>query len=295
MTTASARLDRWRQALLLPGETDLIASAMSELSDYFGISRGEAESRARDAVRRTRDVWNAAPRGTLQEIEEFYNTSDDYIFELVHWHATLSEAETLANVAALEVAERMGVRRSLDFGGGVGANLLLFATAGIEVTDADISDPLLAFSRWRLGRRGVPASFIDLKTDVLPGGRFDMLTVMDVLEHVPDPVATLGSALQALAPEGLAVVALGFGCDPDHPMHVVHSPRRFLSGVRALGLERDDPPELREFSFIRTYRRVDRRPAVNRLVLAQDTIREGARGMMRFAATVRRRISGGVA
>jgi len=295
MTTPSARLDRWRRALLLPGETDLVASTMTELSDYFRISRDEAQRRAQDAVRRTRDAWNAAPRGTRQEIESFYNTSEDYIFELAYWHATLSEAETLANVAALEVAERTGARRYLDFGGGVGANLLLFATAGIEVTDADISDSLMAFARWRLARRGVDATFIDLKTDTLPAGRFDMLTVMDVLEHVPDPVATLGTALPALAPRGLAIVALGFGFDPDHPMHVVHSPRRFLSGVRALGLESDDPSELRDFSFIRTYRRVERSPASNRLVLAQDTIREGARGMMRFAGTLRRRFSGRVA
>jgi SAM-dependent methyltransferase len=295
VTSASSRLDRWRQALLLPGETDLLASAVRELSDYFGITPEEASLRARDGVCRTRDAWNAAPRRTRKEIEEFYNTSQDYIFELVHWHATLSEAETLANVAALEVAERLGVRRYLDFGGGVGANLLLFATAGIEVADADISDTLLAFTRWRLERRGVRASFFDLKVEPLPAGSFDMLTAMDVLEHVPDPVATLGTALPALAPRGLAVVALGFGFDPDRPMHLVHSPRRFLSGVRALGLERESPRELRDFSFLRAYRRVERSRAVNRLVLAQDTLREGARGMMRFAATLGRRLSGRVA
>ena len=290
MISPSARLDRWRRALLLPGETDLFASSVTELADYFGISRGEAEKRAREGVQRTRDAWNAAPRRTLKEIEAFYNTSQDYIFELVHWHATLSEAETLA-----EVAERLGARRYLDFGGGVGANLLLFATAGIEVADADISDTLLAFARWRLARRGVGASFFDLKTESLPNGQFDLLTAMDVLEHVPDPVATLGSALPALAPQGRAIVALGFGFDPDRPMHLVHSPRKFLSGVRALGLERECPKELRDFSFLRAYRRVERSRAINRLLLVQDSAWEGARGMMRFAATVGRRVSGRVA
>jgi len=295
VTSPSARLERWRRALLLPGETNLLSSAVGELADYFDISPEEAERRAREGVQRTRDAWNAAPRRTRREIEDFYNTSQDYIFELVHWHATLSEAETLANVAALEVAERLGARRYLDFGGGVGANLLLFAGAGIEVADADISDPLLAFARWRLERRGVKASFFDLKTDTLPQGRFDLLTAMDVLEHVPDPVATLGSALPALAPRGLAIVALGFGLDPDRPMHLVHSPRRFLSGVRALGFESESPRELGDYSFLRAYRRVERNPAVNRLVLARDTVWEGARGMMRFAATLRRRVSGRVA
>jgi SAM-dependent methyltransferase len=293
MTTAAARLERWRRALLLPGETDLLASALTELSDYFGIGRAAAEERARDALRRTRDAWNAAPRRTPRDIEDFYNTTEDYIFELVHWHATLTEAETLANVSALELAERTGARRYLDFGGGVGANLLLFAGAGIETADADISDTLLAFARWRLERRGVRASFYDLKKETPPAGHFDLLTAVDVLEHVPDPVATLGAALPALRPGGVAIVAMGFGYDPERPMHLVHSPRRFLSGVRSLGLERTTPPELEDFSFLRAYRRVERSAAANRLVLAADTVREGARGMMRFAATVSRRLSGG--
>ncbi len=295
MTSPAARLERWRRALLLPGETDLLASGVKELADYFGITPEEAERRAREGVHRTRDAWNAVPRQTREEIEGFYNTSQDYIFELVYWHATLSEAETLANVAALEVAERLGARRYLDFGGGVGANLLLFAAAGIEVADADISDTLLAFARWRLERRGVSASFFDLKTESIPSGHFDLLTAMDVLEHVSDPVATLGSALPALTPRGLAIVALGFGFDTDHPMHIVHSPRKFLSGVRALGLKQESPRELGDFSFLRAYRRVERSPAVNRLVLAHDTVWEGARGMMRFGATLGRRISGRVA
>lgn len=295
MTSEAARLNRWRQALLLPGETDLLASAVRELADYFGISREAAAARASEALNRTRDAWNAAPRRTREEIEGFYNTSQDYIFELVHWHATLSEGETLANVAALEVAERLGARRYLDFGGGVGANLLLFASAGIEVADADISDTLLAFARWRLERRGVSASFFDLKVESLPNGRFDLLTAVDVLEHVPDPVATLGSALPALTPRGLAIVAMGFGIDADHPMHLVHSPRKFLSGVRALGLERENPPELGDFSFLRAYRRVERSRTANGLVLARDTVWEGTRGMMRFASMLGRRISGGPA
>jgi len=295
MTSSSARLERWRKALLLPGETDLLASAVTELSEYYGIPREEAARSAAEGVRRTRDAWNAAPRRTLGEIEEFYHSSEDYIFELIHWHATLTEAETLANVAALEVAERLQAKSYLDFGGGVGSNLLLFATAGIEVADADISTPLQTFARWRLARRGVRASFYDLKTESLPKGRFDLLTAVDVLEHVPDPVATLGSALPALAPGGHAIVALGFGHSVEHPMHIVHTPRRFLSGVRALGLERRTPPELEEFTFLRAYQRVERSPAANRLVLAGDTFWEGARGAMRFAATVARRVSGGAA
>ena len=118
---------------------------------------------------------------------------------------------------------------------------------------------------------------------------------MDVLEHVPDPVGTLASVLPALTRAGCAVVAMGFGYDPQRPMHLVHTPRPFLSGVRSLGLEREKPPEFNGFPFLRSYRRVERGRAANLAVLACDTLRESARGMGRFAATVMRRATGGTA
>jgi len=38
VTSPSSRLERWRRALLLPGETGLLNSAVRELADYFGIA-----------------------------------------------------------------------------------------------------------------------------------------------------------------------------------------------------------------------------------------------------------------
>ena len=292
MNAAADRLRVWREALLLPGETDLLASGVRELSEFYGISREEALERARNGVRASRDAWNAAPRRTGEEIVAFYDQCEDYVFEHVHWHSTLTEGETLANVAILEYARAAGVRRYLDLGGGVGANLILFARAGMEVADADVSGPMMAFAKWRLERRGLKGEFLDLKRDSLPLSRFDLLTAVDVLEHVTDPVKTLGAALSSLVPGGRALVAMGFGQDPERPMHLVHTPRTFLSGVRGLGLERESPSHLADFPFLRAYRRVERGRVANLLVRAGDTLAEGARGMGRFAATVVRKTTG---
>ena len=75
-------------------------------------------------------------------------------------------------------------------------------------------------------------------------------------------------------------------------MHLVHTPRAFLSGVRGLGLERESPVQLAGFPFLRAYRRVERGRMANLLVRAGDTLVEGARGMGRFAATVVRKTTG---
>ncbi len=290
---AGGRLQTWRDALLLPGETDLLASGVRELSEYYGLSRDEALARAQNGVRASREAWNAFPRRSREEILDFYDRCEDYVFEHVHWHATLTEGETLANVAILEYALATGVRRYLDLGGGVGANLILFARAGVEVADADVSGPMMAFARWRLERRGLKGLFFDLKKESLPLEWSDLLTAVDVLEHVPDPVLTLGEALPSLVPGGRVLVAMGFGRDPERPMHVVHTPRAFLSGVRALGLARDTPEQLAGFPFLRAYRKVDRGRAANLAVRVGDTLIEGARGMGRFARTLARRGAGG--
>lgn len=287
------RLERWREALLLPGESNLLSSGLRELCEFYGIGREEALSRAQSAVRASKKVWNSRPRLSPSEVIDFYDTCEEYVFEHVYWHATLTEGETLANVAILEYAQEQGIRSYLDLGGGVGANLILFAQAGLQVATADVSGPMLAFARWRMERRGLPATFIDLKTDPLPEGSFELMTTIDVLEHVPDPLSTLAGARSALTPGGQVVVGMAFGYDPERPMHLVHTPRRFLSGVRALGLRRLRPPLLEDFSFLRTYRRVERNRLTNLILLAGDTLVEGARGMGRFATTVSRKAWGG--
>jgi cyclopropane fatty-acyl-phospholipid synthase-like methyltransferase len=53
-----------------------------------------------------------------------------------------------------------------------------------EVTLADISSTLLDFSQWRLARCGLAATAINLKVAPLPSSAFDLITAMDVFEHM---------------------------------------------------------------------------------------------------------------
>jgi len=290
---AEQLLARWREAFILSGLTDPLASALIELAEYFSISTEEALQRCRTAVADSRDHWMSEPRDTDEQIARFYDTCVSYIFEHMHWHATYSEGETLANAAAVEMGLRSGARRVLDYGGGVGTNALMFARAGLETAQADLSGPMMEFTKFRFEWRGLPPPrFVDLRCEALPADTFDLVTVVDVLEHVPDPLVTIERIAHSLAPGGRVVVGMGFGADPEKPMHIVHTPWRFLAGARARGLARLRPSEMDPFDFIRVYRRTDRGLVGWASVRLADGIavssRRGARRAWEVAGALRR-------
>jgi cyclopropane fatty-acyl-phospholipid synthase-like methyltransferase len=137
------------------------------------------------------------------------------------WH-TLGEDETpLAYVAALKFAAAHDVRHILDFGSGVGSGGLLYASSGLDVTLADISSVMLEFCAWRFQLRGLSARFIDVKTARLPGSAFDLITAMDVFEHLAEPLAVVDALSAALKPGGYIFGRFASADDPERPMHIV--------------------------------------------------------------------------
>jgi mycofactocin glycosyltransferase len=97
----------------------------------------------------------------------------------------------------------------------------LFARRGFDIALADISSTLLGFSRWRLELRGLPAQLIDLKSDKLPEAAFDIITAMDVFEHLIDPVETIDELHRAIKPGGFLFGRFHAEIDETHPQHIV--------------------------------------------------------------------------
>ncbi len=244
-------LDRaaaWREALLLPGETDLVESSLGELAEYFGISRGEARQQCLDALAESKREWEAAPRRTPEQIKDFYRSTRSYIFEHVWWHATDVETNS-ANVEILRYAMSREAHAYLDFGSGVGANAILFAHHGFQVTLADISTPMLEFARWRLQRRGMKATLIDLNQQALPHGQFDFATAVDVLEHLPRPKDELKQISLAMKEGGVLVFNCRVGEEDDHPMHVLKTANPVRQVLRACGFRQLEADHLRQLEL----------------------------------------------
>ncbi|HVM94767.1 MAG TPA: class I SAM-dependent methyltransferase [Candidatus Acidoferrales bacterium] len=228
-------IQRWQQALLLPGETDIVQSSLRELSEFYGISTTQAQEECESAVEGAKREWESAPRQTTQQVLDFYRNTRSYIFEHMWWHAT-SLVNNSANVTIADLAVQQRAREYLDLGSGVGSNGLLFAHLGMHVTLADISRTMLDFARWRFQRRGIAATFIDLNEQELPAERYDFATAVDVFEHLSEPEAMLQKLCGALKVGGVLVFNVAAGFDPERPMHLLRTRYPVLRAVRRIGL-----------------------------------------------------------
>ena len=212
-------------------------SLLTELGLYTRCSDlAEIERLCTQAVAMLKQEWQATVTSDEpQSIERFYDESRTTMYELMWWHSLRDDASPLAYVTALHFAQQRGCRRYLDFGAGVGSGGILFARHGFDVTLADISSTLLQFTSWRLGRRRLPAAYVDLKTSPLTPHAVDFVTAMDVFEHLVDPVSTVEQLSEALTPGGLLFARLAAEPDVDRPQHIVQDFEPTFERLRSLG------------------------------------------------------------
>jgi ubiquinone/menaquinone biosynthesis C-methylase UbiE len=229
---------RWRTALLIPGEPDLRTSLLREVGTHLGITDlAEVERRCGGAVEAMRSEWEGGvqPDRPGASIERFYQSAT-HIYDLMGWHSLRDDNGPLAYVLGLEIAQQNGATTCLDFGSGVGSGGLLFARAEFTVTLGDISETLLGFARWRFEQRGLAVSCLDLRTQAVPSNTFDIILAMDVFEHLTDPVQTVEDLERALRPGGHLFARIHEDDAVDHPQHIVRDFGPTFARMRELGL-----------------------------------------------------------
>jgi SAM-dependent methyltransferase len=135
---------------------------------------------------------------------------DDY-FE--RWG--IDAPERLAEVRAMKEStyraffEEIAVYRAdgklLDLGCALGFLLGVARDRGYAVWGLDLNESAIDEARREFGDR-VHAGPLD--DGAFPGECFDVVTLIDVLEHVPDPATLLGAVAARLSPGGVAVAVL---------------------------------------------------------------------------------------
>ena len=112
------------------------------------------------------------------------------------------------NPARLEYIEaRAGLagRRVLDVGCGGGLLAEGMAGRGARVTGIDLSPTALEVARLHALESGVTVEYRKVAAEDLrdaESGAFDLVTCLEMLEHVPDPVRTVQSLAQLVRPGG---------------------------------------------------------------------------------------------
>jgi 2-polyprenyl-3-methyl-5-hydroxy-6-metoxy-1,4-benzoquinol methylase/RimJ/RimL family protein N-acetyltransferase len=105
-----------------------------------------------------------------------------------------------------DIAETLGASapgaRVLDVGCGTGDLVAALAAAGLDAQGIEPSEEAAGAGR----RRGLRIHAQDLNEFATRGERFDALTLINVLEHVPDPAQLLGQIAALLHPQGVLCV-----------------------------------------------------------------------------------------
>ena len=98
---------------------------------------------------------------------------------------------------------RLPPARTLELGSGHGGFVLLLKQLGFDSAGLELSPWVVNFSQ-RIFK--VPVLFGPVEQQPIEPGSLDMIAMMDVLEHLPDPVGTVGRCLSVLKPDGILVV-----------------------------------------------------------------------------------------
>jgi 2-polyprenyl-6-hydroxyphenyl methylase/3-demethylubiquinone-9 3-methyltransferase len=112
-----------------------------------------------------------------------------------HWHGDPENLRPLAG------------KRALDVGCGAGLLAEPLARLGAEVTGVDAAEENVAVARTHAAGSDLSIDYRSGELGTLGLGRFDLVTAMEVLEHVADKAAFLAELAAHLAPGGLMVLS----------------------------------------------------------------------------------------
>lgn len=127
-----------------------------------------------------------------------------------HWWDARGEFKALHDIQPVRMAFVCGHadpagRRVLDVGCGGGLMSEGLAAAGARVTAIDMSDKALAVARDHVEQSGLSVDYRKTTVEAVAGqhpGAFDLVTCMELVEHVPDPASIVRACGMAVKPGG---------------------------------------------------------------------------------------------
>lgn len=132
------------------------------------------------------------------------------------WWDPASEFRPLHEINPLRVdyIERqcgnLADREILDIGCGGGILAEALAQRGAHVTGIDMAEMSLEVARMHRGESGLEIDYQLITAEEFAArnpGEFDIVTCLEMLEHVPDPASIVSAAARALKPDGRLVLS----------------------------------------------------------------------------------------
>ena len=154
------------------------------------IVQGEVEQFARLAG----DWWD--PDGASAMLHKLNPVRLAYIRDRVNQHWSLDECGR----------RPLDGKSALDVGCGAGLLAETLARLGAEVTAIDAAPELIEVARQHAADQGLKIDYRAVAVEAVDG-RFDLITALEVIEHVADPQAFVAALARRLAPGGLLILS----------------------------------------------------------------------------------------
>jgi 2-polyprenyl-6-hydroxyphenyl methylase/3-demethylubiquinone-9 3-methyltransferase len=97
-------------------------------------------------------------------------------------------------------------KTALDVGCGAGLLAEPLARLGAKVTGIDAAPELIAVARAHAEAQGLVIDYLPLPVEQV-GGTYELVTCLEVIEHVAEPLAFLRALVDRLAPGGLLILS----------------------------------------------------------------------------------------
>ncbi len=204
----------FRQAL--KDDTDEL---MADLEKYTKKPEAELVQKLMMGQRLMREEWNAKKPKKYDEIKQFYKETENYLYDLTHYHLTERRQTDIEKTAQVMFLKPKNV---IDFGCGIGQQGLMLARKGIDVTLADLKSKTLDFAKYRFETHKVKFKIWETDIeDMPPDKKYDVILALDVLEHIPKHILKIYvEKLIKLKHKNTKVITeLVYGRTAEHPMH----------------------------------------------------------------------------
>lgn len=137
-----------------------------------------------------RDYWFGRQTQHLGCPDIVARSRTDLAERCVHWLRTL-------------LAYKLPPAKVLEIGCGHGGFVAMLRQAGYDATGLELSPSIVQFATESFG---VPVLTGPIEDQSIPPASLDAIVMMDVMEHLPDPVATLSRCVGLLKPDGVMLV-----------------------------------------------------------------------------------------
>ncbi len=141
------------------------------------------------------DWWN--PKGSSAMLHRLNPVRLGYLRRQVdaHWGIDPASLRPLAG------------RRALDVGCGAGLLAEPLARLGATVTGIDAAPENIAIARDHAAGQALAIDYRAGGIEAVAGERFDLVTSLEVIEHVADPAGFVAGLARALSPGGLMILS----------------------------------------------------------------------------------------